>query len=274
MKKILIPFDGTNFSEGAFEFARRLSEHQTILLVGAFLPLTNYANLWTYAGSGIGGPVSMPVLDDEEVLIVNKNIERFESLCVKSGIEYRVHKSFTELAQYELIKEARFADMVILGSQSFYKQAGTTSVNDNLKDVLYELECPVIVVPEKYYFPENNIIAYDGSACSAYAVKQFAYLLPELAVNSTTLMYVNEGHNSEFPDEALIEELAARHYTDLTVMKLELNPKKHLVTWLTDEQKPILITGSFGRKGLSVFFHKSFVRDVISEHKVPVFIAH
>ena len=38
MKKILIAFDGTHFSDGAFEFARRVNELQPILLTGVFLP--------------------------------------------------------------------------------------------------------------------------------------------------------------------------------------------------------------------------------------------
>ena len=37
MKKVVIAFDGNHFSEGAFEFVRRLNELQPILLTGVFL---------------------------------------------------------------------------------------------------------------------------------------------------------------------------------------------------------------------------------------------
>ena len=45
MKKILLVFDGINFSEGAFEFARRLNEKNKILATAVFIPQVNYANL-------------------------------------------------------------------------------------------------------------------------------------------------------------------------------------------------------------------------------------
>ena len=40
MKKIILAFEGTHFSEGAFEFARKLNELRPILLTGVFLPQT------------------------------------------------------------------------------------------------------------------------------------------------------------------------------------------------------------------------------------------
>jgi nucleotide-binding universal stress UspA family protein len=274
MKKILLAFDGTNFSEGAFNFASALNEVQPILLIGAFLPQTDYAGLWTYAGGGMAGSIALPLAEDEDAEAVAKNIERFELLCKKNNIDYRVHKNFVDFALPELIKETRFADILIIGSESFYKYSGTENLNDNLKDALREVECPVIVVPEKFDFPKNNILAYDGSESSAYAIKQFAYLFPELAANTTILIYASEKSDKEIPDTAYIEELAARHYNDLTITKLALNPKKYLATWISEEKKPILVSGSFGRKGIGGLFHKSFVSDVIREHNIPVFIAH
>ena len=37
-----------------------------------------------------------------------------------------------------------------------------------------------------------------------------------------------------FPDKMQIEELASRHYTDLTFFNLDINPKKYFSTWITD----------------------------------------
>ena len=38
MKKILLAFEGSHFSEGAFEFARKLNELSPVQLTGVFLP--------------------------------------------------------------------------------------------------------------------------------------------------------------------------------------------------------------------------------------------
>src|SRR5687767_9933773 len=95
MKKILLAFDGTHFSEGAFNFVRRLNELSPILLTGIFLPQVDYANLWSYS-AGTSGPLFIPLLEDEDVMEVEQNINRFASLCQHHGIEYRVHKEFSD----------------------------------------------------------------------------------------------------------------------------------------------------------------------------------
>ena len=76
MKKILLAFDGTHFSEGAFEFARGLNEIEPILLLGVFVPQANYANLWSYANAG-SGPMLIPLLEPEDSQTVQQNMDRF-----------------------------------------------------------------------------------------------------------------------------------------------------------------------------------------------------
>lgn len=273
MKKILIAFDERHFSEGAFAFAQQLNELQPILLTGVFLPQVIYANLWNYT-EGIAGPILIPLVNDEENEVAKKNIQRFKDLCIKNGIDYRVHKDFYDFSLPELRKETRFADLLILGTEVFYENLGTTKMNDYLKDALHTAECPVVVVPEKFYFPKRNILSYDGSASSVYAIKQFIYLFPELCDQKTVLVFVGNDKETEFPEEDYIKELTARHFSDLTLYKLETDPKKYFSTWVNEEKGVILVSGAFGRSSLSQFFKKSFVNEVIAEHKLPIFITH
>src|SRR5689334_24848108 len=106
MKKILLAFDGSHFSEGAFEFAKKINERKRILLTGVFLPQVDYANLWSYSGGGMSGNTFIPLLEDEDAEAVAKNIERFKLACLKNDIEFRVHNDFTEFALPGLKKEA------------------------------------------------------------------------------------------------------------------------------------------------------------------------
>jgi predicted transcriptional regulator len=57
-------------------------------------------------------------------------------------------------------------------------------------------------------------------------------------------------------------------------MKWQLDPKKYFHTWIEDCKAAIVVTGAFGRSGLSQSLKKSFITDVIRDHKMPVFIAH
>jgi len=273
MKKILLAFDGTHFSEGAFEFARRMNERFPILITGVFLPQIDYANVWSYA-EGVSGPLFVPLLEGEDGEAVQKNIAKFESLCQNNNINYRVHKKISDFALPGLKKETRFADLLIIGSESFYENLGVNKLNESVKDALHASECPVLVVPEKFEFPKSNILAYDGSDDSVYAIKQFTYLFPELCNNKTLLVYAKEKDEKELPDEVYVEELAARHFPDLALSKLLINPKKFFNTWAKEKQASILISGAFSRSVFSQIFKKSFVTDVIRDHKLPVFIAH
>jgi nucleotide-binding universal stress UspA family protein len=273
MKKIVLAFEGTHFSHGAFEFARRLNEKQPILLTGVFLPQVILSNLWSYA-DGANGPLFIPLVEDTDAQLVKDNIDQFESLCEKEGIDFRVHKDFYDFALPELKRETRYADLVILGSESFYHNIGSGQPNDYLKEALHEAECPVIVVPEKFDFPKANVLAYDGSKSSIFAIKQFSYLLPELSRNPTLLVQIEKDEDEQMRNLSYMEEWAARHFPDLTISKLQMDAKKYFSTWVAGRSSSILISGAYGRSALSQLFRKSFVSEVLQEHKVPVFVAH
>ena len=65
MKKVLLAFDGTNYSKSSFEFAKRMNEFEPILLTGVFVPQVNYANVWSYAPTGESA-LNIPMLEPAE----------------------------------------------------------------------------------------------------------------------------------------------------------------------------------------------------------------
>ncbi len=272
MKKIIIAFDGVHYSEGAVEFARRLNELHPILLTGVFLPQTELANLWSY-GDGIGTPF-IPVIESDQSAVVFENIKRFEKVCQGNNIDYRLHKDFYEFALPELKTESRFADLLILGSEVFYGAMGIDSPYNYVQDALHDLSCPVLLVPEHFEFPESIILSYDGSDDSVFAIKQFAYLFPELCDRKTLLVYADEDADKDFPDKIQIEELAARHFSDLSFFKLDINPKKYFQVWILEKTSALLVSGAYGRSGFSQLLKRSFVKDIIADHRLPIFIAH
>lgn len=271
MKKIIIAFTGNHFSDGAFEFARRLNELQPILLTGVFVPQAELSTLWSYA-DGAGG-LAIPIVEHNEAELIQQSVDRFEKLCLGNGIDYRIHKDFYDFTLDELKKESRYTDLLILGSEMFYKDLGVDTPNDYLESVLHNIQCPVILVPEKFDFPESNLLAYNGSENSVFAIKQFSYLFPELAGNPTLLVYATD-KDKDFPDKIQIEELAARHFRDLTLYKMDVNPGKYFNAWLLGKKSALLVCGSYGRSGMSTLFKKSFIKDIISSHRLPVFIDH
>lgn len=272
MKKIIIPFDGGHFSKGAFSFANSLHEMKPILLTGVFLPEVDYASFFFFP-TAFARPAYIPLVEGFDEEKVETNVEQFAQLCQNNFIEYRVHKDLYKSSIPQLTKETRFADLMVIGSEVFYKNGITFGSNEYLKDALHNTECPVIIVPEKFNFPSHIILAYDGSASSVFAIKQFAYLFPELCNRNAILVYVGD-EKHDIPDQVLIEELASRHFENLTITKVTSGHKNRFSTWFEEHKNSLLVSGSFGRSGVSELFNRSFIIDIIKEYKTPVFIAH
>lgn len=272
MKKVIIPFDGGNFSKGAISFVNDLHSIKQLLLTGVFLPAVDYARLFFFP-TAFSAPAYVPMSENFNEDEVEKSIEQFAQYCQRNQIEYRVHKDLYDSAIPQLTKETRFADLMVIGSETFYKSGITYGSNEYLKDALHETECPVIVVPEEFNFPAHIVLAYDGSASSVFAMKQFALLFPELCNRKTILVYAGDGKH-KIPDQVLIEELAARHFRDLTITKLTADHKNEINNWFYLNRNSIVVSGSFGRSGVSELFKKSFIMELIREYQTPVFIAH
>jgi hypothetical protein len=269
MKKILLAFDGDNFSEGAFEFASSLNKKEKILLTGVFISQVDARNLWAYS---VGVPPAVVPVLEEDTAIETKNIELFTDLCSLNRIACKVHQDYYGFAIPELKRETKFADVLLIGSETFYHNLGS-GLNDYLMNALHGSECPVVLIPENFIFPQSNILAYDGSDSSIYAIKQFAYLFPELCDNPTLLVYCEE-EDEEIPEKDNMYELASQHFSNLHILKLNGDPKRSFRNWISEQNNALLISGAFSRSPLSQLFRKSFVSDIIKEHRLPVFVAH
>ena len=150
MKKVMLVFDGAHFSEGAFEFCRIMNEIQPLLLTAVFLPQSDYGGLFNYADA-ITTPLNIPVLDINQE-IIQKNMSRFSAYCEKQGIEYRVHEDNTGFALPVLKNETRFADLLVIGSESFYNYIAVREPNEYVQATLHSAECPVLLVPKSLRF--------------------------------------------------------------------------------------------------------------------------
>ena len=270
MKKILIAFDGHHFSQGAFDFVCNLNDREPLLVIGVFLPVIDYNEL-LYSIGGLSGPVYYQDVQLTDTGIIQKNIDHFKALCIRHNLEFRVHPDIKKNSIAELKKESRFADLLVIDSKLFYENLGKATQNDYIEDILHKSECPVVLIPEKFKEPGNVILTYDGSDNAVYSLKQFSYMFPEFKDLETMLVYFGQ---EGIPDLTLIEELTARHYSHLNIYEMDSEPQQYFDTWLAEKGNSILVTGAYGRSGLSEMFKKSFISQTIHDRKVPVFIAH
>jgi nucleotide-binding universal stress UspA family protein len=273
MKTVLIAFDGEHFSPGLFDFLRDWNQHEPITAVGVFLPRLDYAELLYSFGGIISGPIYVNETVPPDAVKLKENMDNFRRMCAEGGIKCRIHEDLDEHIIQYLKEESRFADILIIDSKSFYNNTGKTAQGDYIADVSHEAECPVLLFPGHFESPEHVILSYDGSLQSAYAIKQFYYLLPHLASRQTMLVFFGD-RTEDLPQRQRIEEMVAALVGNLIITHLNITEATDVEAWVATNSAPIMVAGAFGRSVLSEFFRKSFAAKIIQANKFPVFVAH
>lgn len=272
MKKIILACDGKNFPNAAFDFANQLNQSEQLLLTGVFLHPVNFEDFLPNGFVSFNGPL-VKFMEDEKVAY-KKMIRHFEDICQRNGIEYRVHEESMNWNIDDISKETRFADMMIMSEELFCNDINLIEPNSFMLQTFRKAECAVLCIPEKQTVIDKIVFAYNGKKDCMFALKQFCFLLPELTSKEIKIVYINEDKNDSIPDFDYLEEYAARHFKTLDFEKLEFHENKNFTTWALNAGNILLVTGSFGRSGLSTIFKKSFLEDIITEHRIPVFVAH
>lgn len=273
MRKIIFLSDTEQLPQPILDYVFMLNESGPILVTGIFIPRSNYLEtLISFTGSAAVVPILNQLVPEKEAVVSENAAARFREFCIKNSIEFRLHEKQGNLHSDELKKETRFADLLLFSSNSFRENADPDLVYEYTQYIAHHAECPVMILPAAFNRPENMILAYDGSPSSVFAIKQLAYIQPALATLDTLLVCMNT--EEEMPDKDYIQELAALHYKDLTFFKVDIDAGKHFAPWLEDQEKTLLVAGSFGRNMISDLFRKSFICDIINAHKMPVFVAH
>lgn len=272
MKKLIMALDGQHFPKGAMAFADSVNLKTDILLAGVFLSPVDYSKLLAY--TGLEGVTLTPdwLIKNEDDVLVNKNISVFKDACTANGMAFRIHKDIDLMAISSLIEETRFADTLLISSDLFFANTATEQPNFYLEEVLKRAECPVMLIPENYQEPQKIILTYDGTESSVFAIKQFAYIFPELTKLDCILLSISE--HEELPEYSLITELVAKHFTNLKIQTLHLKHKKDFVEWLLNQPTSYIVMGAFSRSIVSQLFKRSFASDVIHDIKMPIFISH
>ena len=273
MKRVLLAFDSQNFSSEVLEFVKIMNEESPVLATGIFVPPEDYKELLYSFGGVPSGPLYFPEtsLEEDEKRLANINI--FKNICEQNKIK---HQALTNLGGdigEQVKNETRFADLLVISSESFYEHLGKDGQEDHISSVLHVSECPVVLVPRQFKYPKNVIIAYDGGEQCTFALRQFSYLFPAFTKLEALLVYFDQ-HDHAIPQRGRIEDFAMLHFDHLHITKLKIRLKPDLEHWLADYGDTILVSGAYGRTLLSETFKKSFLSDVIARHEVPLFVAH
>jgi hypothetical protein len=277
MKKIIAALDGLEFSDSTTAYAISIAKHGNAHLVGVFLDDVTYHSYKLYELIKENG-TSLPMLNkleekDKKTRITS--VKKFEATCKGAAINYSVHHD-RSIASQELLHESIYADLLIVDSKEtlthFEEEIPTLFIRDLLTDV----QCPVLLTPKKYVPIEKIVLLYDGEPSSVHAIKMFNYLLPELMHLPTEVISVKSiKKDLHLPDNKLMKEFMKRHYPNATFTMLKGLPEIEIIHHLNGEKQNILVVlGAYRRGMVSRWFRESMADILMKELKVPLFIAH
>ncbi len=282
MKKILVAFDGSLYSESALNYAIGISKTEKgNIITGIFIEDLDYAYMFSNFGidptgyelSGeYGGYVDELKQSQEE--IIQQSREAFINRCEKSKVNYTTHYD-EGVTALELVHESTFADLLIIGYQTYFSNTDAEGNQKVLKDILRDAKCPVLVVPETKKPIENIIFTYNGQDDSVYAIKHFTYLLkPNFENVNYQLLHVQESKGKVVINEDLIREYLHQHYPEINYQLLEGKPEKTIQEFTDSYPNALLVLGSFGKNALSRLLASSIGKEFLNQKSTPVFIAH
>lgn len=272
MKQVLIVGAGHQFPQGPFTFLQTMIENERVHVKGLFFRPVDYSAL---AAAGASNNIKPFLeLEDNEREVIARHKAQFTRNCEQHHIPYSLHEKDSEWDKDLLIKESRFADLILISGECFYAETDNHQPNQYLRQALHDAECPVLVIPEYFTSIQHVFMAYDGSRESIYAIKQFCYLFPYFVDLPTEFVYIHEDANHAIPELENLRQFTRLKFDYLNYAKLQFNAADHFAAWISGKKNVLLVAGSFGRSKLSYMGKRSFAQEVIHNHEFPVFVAH
>ena len=278
MKKFVAAFDGLRFSESTLDYAIFFAKHAKAHLVGVFLEdiirhSYGLADITKYAGENVDSHLQDLNENDREAQ--NESVYRFEQACQNSGLNYTVHRD-RNVAILELLHESIYSDLIVINEDETLTRYEKPSPTRFIRELLNDVQCPVVIVPQKYKPVEKIVMLYDGEPSSVHAVRMFSYLFEEIKHFETQIVKVNAKEESmHLPDNRLIKEFIKRHYPKAEYIVLKGNAEDEIIRYLHREKKdPLIVLGAYRRNKLSRLFKPSMADYLLQHLKVPLFIAH
>ncbi len=274
MKKILVAFDGTFFSEGALEYAFSLSKNSGDLIVGVFIEDLSYVGYATLFGEDYFtfNDALLNKLEHEDDTKFSLSIAKFENICKAGGRNYQVHLN-KGVPVNELVRESLFADLIVIGYRTFFSNIiGEASF---LKDILQEAACPVMAVPDQCAPLKSILLTFDGKPSSVYAIKQFTQLLPDVYDGlDVVLLSITKSKEEKLEYSQLLREYLTVHYREVQYENIAGEANEAILQVAEGMKNPLIIMGAFGRNVVSRFFSRSTASKILKHQSLPIFVCH
>lgn len=278
MKKILVAIDGVNLNMPTIDFACFLGRLTDSPITGIFLENLIAEQKLVLRSTGESAFIDWETDKNsqeylEKIKQVEKNISFFKEACEKRSVKCHIHRD-RGLPSKEIIKESRFADLIVLDAATSFNRTFEGSPTEFVQDVLKKSECPVVVAPEHFESIDEIVFIYDGSKSDMLALKQFSCLFPQLDDKKLTLLQANKKGVWADPDKHNLKEWLASHYSIIGFETLKESPTDFSFDYLVKKKNVFIVMGAYGRSSVSQFLRHSHSDLLIRTMAQPIFISH
>jgi len=278
MKNFLAVFDGYNLCKSTFEYALLLAKKSNSRLTGVFLDAFFYHNynLSKVLRRSSDPEAEMEELNEKDQLKRDESVYQFQRLCEEAQIECVIHRD-NSFALDDLQFESLFADLIIINEREKFTRHDDQDPTNFIKELLADVQCPVVVVPDHFKAPEKIVLLYDGSPSSIYAIKMFSYLFSDWQGLPVEIVSVNEGiiANGYLPGNILITDLINRYFPNSNYKLLNGKAEEEILAYLIESGKnELIVLGAYRRSKLSRWFKHSLADLLMNTLDKPLFIAH
>lgn len=202
-----------------------------------------------------------------------QQVHRFREACLSREVAARVHRD-RGVPLEEMILESRFSDLIVIDPETSFQRGEREFPGHFIQEVLPAAECPVVVSPYHFERIDEVIFAYDGSASSVFAMKQFTYLFPMFKNKKAVMVNVNKEEQSAMTEQFKMKEWLSAHYQHVHFVILNGNASDELLGYLLGKKNAIVVLGAYGRGILSRFLKPSHASLLLRSIDLPIFIAH
>lgn len=277
MKKFIAAFDGLRFSDSVMEYAILLAKESSSHLVGVFLEdyLRHSYKIYDLVTKEGTPEVKQKKLEEKDAKTRAAAVHRFETACQKAGMSYTVHHD-RDTAIHELLHESIYADLLIVNSSETLTAYTEKIPSEFIRDLLSHVQCPVLIVPQRFKPIEKLVLLYDGEPTSVHAIKMFSYMLASLKQTPTEVISVKNANQTRIiPDKKLMKEFMKRHFPNAVYSVFKGLPEMAIVDHLKKQKEnSLVILGAYRRSTVSRWFRASMADVLMRDLKLPLFIAH
>ena len=277
MFKMIVAIDSLKYSPTVVKYALDIAKKTTAHVVGVFLDDFTYHSykVSEVMAKGAAWSDEQDMLEEQDHQTRQASVKTFTKTCQEAGVNFSIHHD-RNVAFLELIHESIYADLLVIDSSETLTHHEENIPSRFIRDILAEIQCPVLIVPHVYQPIEKLMLLYDGQPASVYAIKSFSYLFSALKYLETEVVTVKDVDESKHvPDTKLVKEFMKRHYPDALYTVLNGQAEKEIVKHLQMQDKtPLMVLGGHKSNIVSRLFNRSMADFLLEELNAPLFIAH